>query len=597
MLDMFWLSRTYGRQKLHRLFTNDWKPISNVTPVSDGVIKAGWSASNRKLLCAARSVLGVLYWIAVLSLFTYAAFLRFRLPPEPILDPDTYGYLSPAVGKLIGTGFVHHLRNYLYPSFLFLVLKCFGDFRAITIVQHLLGLTAGAIFLLAWQRIRSFIPLPRLPQLLYGFIGLIAAAIYLTAEEPIRFETDIRPEGIVSFLIILNIFLILEFSYRCYLRSVRTIPVMLGVCAVVSSVITALAKPSLAIAVAGALAPLAAALFYPFSRRSKVALVIGSLAAATLLILPAQLPARHDPANRAFLPTQLFVIHADLIRDQIANDLSDGAATKYSTELLRRVHQILVIEINKTATFTTYPVLGFHPDYLMYNPTSLDAQMHAEFRGRTEELCAFYRYYYKRVWLKQPYRMAGKIARQMLVFYGPFCPAYYPGKIRHLSKEYSSSLAAIQAADLRHQWAGYQPLEKLIRRTSELAQEGLEVPVPRLLWRSQWFLGRTYLLAVAFSVVAVATVLLPRQLRYHLGSFAGVTAFVCWYNFAACLEVAIVHTLDNRRYNTIQLVFTLLAQFTAFLLIGRCAFEIGRSVWKTRRTSTDPPADSARLSG
>jgi len=41
------------------------------------------------------------------SLFTYAAFLRFRLPLEPILDLDTWGYLSPAVGKLIGTGFVH----------------------------------------------------------------------------------------------------------------------------------------------------------------------------------------------------------------------------------------------------------------------------------------------------------------------------------------------------------------------------------------------------------------------------------------------------------------------------------------------------------
>jgi len=131
--------------------------------------------------------------------------------------------------------------------------KCFADFRAITIAQHLLGLAAGAIFLVAWQRIHSFMRAPRLPQPLYAFIGLMAATIYLTGEEPIRFETDVRPEGIVSFLIILNIFLILEFSYRCYLRSPRVIPVILGLCAVISSIITTLAKPSLAIAAAGAL--------------------------------------------------------------------------------------------------------------------------------------------------------------------------------------------------------------------------------------------------------------------------------------------------------------------------------------------------------
>jgi hypothetical protein len=195
--------------------------------VSDRVLETRFSAPDHKLLCVTRRLLAALYWIAVVSLFTYAAFLRFRLPLEPILDYDIWGYLSPAVGKLIGTGFAHHLRNYFYPFFLFLVLKCFSDFRPIAITQHLLGLAPGAIFLLAWQRIRSFMPAPRLPHLVHAFIGLIAVAIYLTGEEPIRFETDVRPEGIISFLAILNIFLILEFWHRCYLRSMRAIPAML----------------------------------------------------------------------------------------------------------------------------------------------------------------------------------------------------------------------------------------------------------------------------------------------------------------------------------------------------------------------------------
>ncbi len=127
---------------------------------------------------------------------------------------------------------------------------------------------------------------------------------------------------------------------------------------------------------------------------------------------------------------------------------------------------MLVVEINRAATFKTCPILGFNPDYLMDEPTSADAQTRAEFDGRVDDLCAFYRYYYKRAWTKQPDRMAGKIAREMLAFYGPYCPAYYRWKTRHLSREYSQSLIAIQAADLRRQWAPYKLLENLIHRTT-----------------------------------------------------------------------------------------------------------------------------------
>ena len=62
---------------------------------------------------------------------------------------------------------------------------------------------------------------------------------------------------------------------------------------------------------------------------------------------------------------------------------------------------------------------------------------------------------------------------------------------------------------------------------------------------------------------------------------AAVVLFLCWYNFGNCIEIAVIHTLDNFRYDTIQLIFTLLAQFAAFLLIAQCAFEIGRSVCST----------------
>jgi hypothetical protein len=59
------------------------------------------------------------YWSAVAAVFAWAAWLRFRLPLDPIAVPDTSGYLSPALRKLIGTQFGHTFgRNFIYPALL-----------------------------------------------------------------------------------------------------------------------------------------------------------------------------------------------------------------------------------------------------------------------------------------------------------------------------------------------------------------------------------------------------------------------------------------------------------------------------------------------
>jgi hypothetical protein len=361
---------------------------------------------------------------------------------------------------------------------------------------------------------------------------------------------------------------------------VNRIPAGLGVAAVVSAILLTLAKPSFAIAAAGGLVPVAATLFCPFPRKCKIALLIGSSIAAVLLVMPAQLPARGDKAWEAFLPTQLFVIHADLIRDQMAADVSSAAETRYSREWLCRVQQMLAIEIAKAQRKNYYRTLGFNPNYLMYNPTSVDSQMRREFGDRLGDLCAFYWFYYGRVWTQQPQRMVGKISRQMLVFYCRVCPAYAWWKRRLLSKEYSDSLSALEAAGAGRLWIEYKPIGSLIGRTTDLAKKGLVVPERRFLRRCRFLLARTYLLAVGLWLAVCLAVLCRRRLRRRLGLMAVVVLFLFWYNFGNCIEIAVIHSLDDARYDTIQFIFTLLAQFAAFLLIAQCAFEIGRSLLK-----------------
>ena len=90
----------------------------------------------------------------------WAVWLRFRLPLDPIADRDTWTHLSPALRKLTGGEFersVPYGRNFVFPGFLYLLLRFFGDFRAITVAQHFLGLLAGGVLLLTWQRARVFL--------------------------------------------------------------------------------------------------------------------------------------------------------------------------------------------------------------------------------------------------------------------------------------------------------------------------------------------------------------------------------------------------------------------------------------------------------
>jgi hypothetical protein len=54
------------------------------------------------------------YWIVIAVIFAWAAWLRFRQPLIPIIDPDTKEYLWPAMDELAGRGFTHHLRNYFF---------------------------------------------------------------------------------------------------------------------------------------------------------------------------------------------------------------------------------------------------------------------------------------------------------------------------------------------------------------------------------------------------------------------------------------------------------------------------------------------------
>jgi hypothetical protein len=202
-------------------------------------------ASNQSSWRKTDSLWQVCYWTALAVVFTWAIWQRFALPLTPIADPDTWGYLSPALRKLTGAEFGHSQgRNFLYPGFLYLVLRCFGDFRAIGVVQHLLGLAAGGLFLLTWRHLRVFVPDSSVNPSLHDAFGLAGAAIYLLASDTIRIETQLRPEGVCAFLIGINLYFAIQFVSCSFLERRRTGAIVCGSATVLTSLLLASAKPS-----------------------------------------------------------------------------------------------------------------------------------------------------------------------------------------------------------------------------------------------------------------------------------------------------------------------------------------------------------------
>jgi hypothetical protein len=523
----------------------------------------------------ARNIRQIGYWIALALIFSLATWLRFDLRQDPIPDPDTWGYLSPALRKLTGGEFGHTWgRNFVYPGFLFLLLQMFGDFRAISVAQHLLGIIAGAMLLLTWRRVRVFAPPLGVGHDLHAPLGLIALSMFLLSAEPIQAETQIRPEAVCAFLFSINLYLVVDFTacgfveYRCS-RAVAA-----GAGSVFTAILLASARPSFWFVAAASLLPVAIFSLRRGWLRQKLALAGSVAATAALLWLPEYVLSRHDEVSRTFLPTTLFVVHADLIRDQIAHDLARNRELPYSHSSLRHVHLLLSKAITQSHAAGRYPRLGFNPDDLRYDPTSVTEQLRREFRNDVSALCAFYRFYYWRVWQQRPLSMLKKIAGQMGVFYGPQCPAYTLTKSLPLSRDYEGDFAVLKWPAYREIWASYRPAVDFMNRTRLLAQDAPTIQQSVYVRRPLTVLAQTYRPILLVALVSSVLVLCRQTYRRSLGWLAALILFAYSYNFAACLEVAVVQSLEVGRFTTVQVFPTIIAQFLAIWLVLEFALKL-----------------------
>jgi hypothetical protein len=542
-------------------------------------------ASNQSCRPSNRSLWPVCYWTVIALLLAGAVWQRFRLPLDPIADPDTWGYLSPALRKLTGAEFGHtNGRNFVYPGFLFLVLRLFGTFRTIATTQHLLGLLAGAVFLLSWKRAQIFVPNPRVGRVGYDLLGLGGAAVFLLQWPTIAFEQAIRPESICAFVLSVTFYFLIQFLACFFVEHRRTAAVAYGIALSFAAIFLASIKPSFVFASLFVLTPIIALLWRKDWLWQKVWFSFGFAVSAAILLLPEYFLRRNDELSQTFLPTTLFVFHANLIRDQLADDLAKNVTLPYSRDRLERLYLTLRAEITKSHTARNYAYhsLGFDPDFLMYDPTSIAVQTRREFRGDIVAVCAFYRFYYWRIWQKRPQQVLEKVARQMRTFYLPYCRAYEPRITQKFGGAYQGSVLSLSDPICRKVWTAYPPAVDFMTRTQGLGRRELRFQQPLLLP----IIPMLVLLAsITYSTLLIVALVLagfvpPNSAPFgRLRLVANLAVFAFLFNAAYCLEVAAISSLDIPRYRTVQMYSTLVAQLLGLWFV----LEFVSEMWERRK--------------
>jgi hypothetical protein len=133
----------------------------------------------------------------------------------------------------------------------------------------------------------------------------------------------------------------------------------------------------------------------------------------------------------------------------------------------------------------------------------------------------------------------------------------------------------------RQIWAAYPAAVDFMSRTKSVAQSMPVIHQPRYVRLALPVVAGTYLPLFAIAAALVALVLTQERRRRRLGWLAAVVLLGYLYNLAACLEIAVIHSLEIGRYITVQMFPTIFVQFLALWFVLEFTLEMRTS----RKTS------------
>ncbi|MBV8816136.1 MAG: hypothetical protein JO271_16720, partial [Verrucomicrobia bacterium] len=482
---------------------------------------------------------------------------RSGLPAVPLLNPDSWGYLKPALSWLSGAGFQEtYGRNWLYSALLASVVRLSGNFRSIVSLQHFLGLLGAPLL---WLTVRVWLSIfPKRSDLCHGvavILAAMAAFAYVLSTTQIQFELTVGPEGVLAFFLLLTLIAVLVY-FRARWLSCQTWPaVVSGGASLCLCYLVMQLKPSWTLS----LVPVSTLLLAGTVGRTQRALRFVPASAAiflagAMMILPQLLGFKHDLGARTLLPFNLVGIHAAQIVQNAERHHLIGANGPQSQEIEARFYYELKQAWNESRTVPTKNrTLGFDPNYIMYTKDLLWAFRAENKLSDTAVINLCYTAYW-RTWRESPGLMAAKILKQIGLFLtapSKDLSAYALGRERLLgiagqpNSPAQAFLAEAESAEYANQPAciSYRrELEKVLEQDWRIKHVAIQRYLAILFAKSAGWIQILFF-------AAMFPILFYRRfcdLRLPVWSAATVAAIL----YGNVLTTAIAHTLDVDRYRT-----------------------------------------------
>jgi hypothetical protein len=324
-------------------------------------------------------------------------------------------------------------------------------------------------------------------------------------------------------------------------------------------------KPSFALAALFAVAPVVWLVISAKNTfRGKVAVFGIAVPIIVALTLTEHHLRRNDQTVKMFLPETLFVVHAKIIHAQMAADLRDSKTSVYPDEWLRAACDDLEAEIQHSHNLypQKHPVLGFQPDYLRVGADPLLNRWRRQLGD--EGFLRFLKYWYWHSVASRPLAFAGKVARQLGVFYSKNCPAFSLYKDLPLASwAYAASFSMLSDPQSLRLLATLPAGADFVTRTKNLRLTDIVIHQNKLVRMWNIWCARSYLAIFLVSVPLAGWFLLKPNGAEGLKWPAFLVIFLYSANFGSVLGIAVIHMMEVWRYSSVQFIAAVLAQFWA----------------------------------
>lgn len=505
------------------------------------------------------------YWAILAIIFAAAIRLRMQLPSIPFLDFDSWDYLQPAIAPLAQGAAAPTYREFLYSWLLEQTLRIWPNFMAITTLQHSMGILSGAFLMLAWHRMRIFLPHGVLVKALHRVGGLLVAALFLFAMIIILDEHKIRPEAFFIFIVTLCLWLATEFSRRVLLRDCYfgfKVGV-LAVCLIFLSSAAYFLRPYFGFAILCPILPVLIALILrPGSWVIKSGTVLCGLGLVVcLLIWPDHyVHSVHGPTgNKYFLGESLFCSSAEMVYDLVQKD----AQILPASDPRRPIVENFLRSLNQVINHPSKAYAGFSrldPDDVRYlGPVG---ELKKSLNSNEKEIKDCYYSYYFRAWKEFPLRMIRKIAAQLWFFYSP--PRYRiydPEEYIDVSLELERSKQVL----LENRSYAWIPFQNYTRNVLSLQGLHQKVHIPSLALLIGRIMNATYSVSLLLTLIAAAALQFGWLKDEKIASRWALYLFS--YNFGMSFTIAFVFVMGQRRYTYGQTPFSALSNCFALVFL------------------------------